>query len=203
MIGGVHPVRSAGYSERTMTLKSRYMAFANAVLEGRTPTEAAALAGYSARSADPQGRRLMQRPEIAAYLAEQRAELRERTAISAEKVLREYARIAFAHVRDVVSWTQDAMTMTGSAELDEDVSAAIKSIKITRRATKWGETVEQQVTMHDKLSALAQLAKQLGIATDTLDVRVWREHASEVADQLGVTVDEVMDELRQMGLLAP
>jgi phage terminase small subunit len=183
-----HPVNA----RREMTPGQRR--FVEEYLVDGNASQAALRAGLSAQH----GRRLLQNATVRAAIQSAQEQTSQRLAITADNVLREYARIAFAHVRDVVSWTQDAMTLVGSAELDEDVSAAIKSIKITRRVTKWGENVEQQVTMHDKLSALDQLAKQLGIATDKLDVRVWREEAARVAAELGLDEDEVLRETERL-----
>ena len=59
-------------------------------------TQAAIRAGYSANGADVQGARLLANARISVAIHEAMAERSKRTEITADRVLSEYARIAFA-----------------------------------------------------------------------------------------------------------
>src|SRR5579864_7978176 len=51
-----------------------------------------------------------------------------RLGITAERVLLEYARIAFANIHDVVEWDEQGIRVTPSARLSDDARAAIAEI---------------------------------------------------------------------------
>ena len=63
--------------------------------------QAAIRAGYSAKSATCIASQLLRRPEVAEKIAKGIAERRKHAIITADRVLKEYARIAFADVRRV------------------------------------------------------------------------------------------------------
>lgn len=118
-------------------------------------TQAAIRAGYSSKSADAEGSRLLGNVKISEAIAEKRADLSERTAISQEKVLAEYARIGFASVSDFVMASKDQTTKIDLSALTPDQWAAIQAVEID------GEG-KIKVKQHDKLRALDSISKHLG-----------------------------------------
>lgn len=117
-------------------------------------TQAAIRAGYSPQTAEQIGYQLLQKTSVCAEIARLQAAQSARTGITADRVLREYARIAFAALPDVAD-ENGALR----SDLSPDDAAAIQSFKV--KVTDAG--VEQEVKLHDKLHALDALAKHLGI----------------------------------------
>lgn len=116
-------------------------------------------AGYSPRSAHQIGHELLGKPHVAAAIAAAKAARSERTRIEADRVLMEYARLAFANITDVMSWTSKKVQLKPSKEITEHDAAAIKEVSQT--ITDAGGTM--RIRMHDKLGALDALARHLKI----------------------------------------
>lgn len=120
-------------------------------------TQAAIRAGYSAKTANREGSRLLTKPEIQTKVAELMAERTHRTERDADEVLRRLWLIVEADLRKV--FHPDG-TMLSPAELPEDLAAALASIKI-------GETFE--VKANDRLKALELLARHYGMFVERVE----------------------------------
>jgi Terminase small subunit len=81
-----------------------------------------------------------------------------RLGITAERVLLEYARIAFANIHDVVEWDEQGIRVTPSARLSDDARAAIAEIVAS---AKTGAIY--RVKLHGKKPVLDALARHLGL----------------------------------------
>lgn len=122
--------------------------------------QAAIRAGYSPRTAHSQGSRLTKKREIADAISVAQAERSRRTGISADRVLREYARIAFARTADIVSWDAAGnVTLRASEDLSEDDAAAVA--EVVQTPTPHG--LKLSVKLHSKDGALRALSAHLGI----------------------------------------
>lgn len=90
----------------------------------------------------------------------------ERLDITADRVMIELARIAFADVTDVIQIKNGEVTGTDTAKLTEGQRATIAAIEETKSGLK--------IRMHPKAQALESLAKHFGLLTERqeLDVRV-------------------------------
>lgn len=125
-------------------------------------TRAAIRAGYSPKSAKTNGPRLLENAGVRARLETMMAHLSRRTGVSAERVVRELARVAFASMPDVV----DMRTATLRPDATDDDRAAIASVRV-----KDGDMfTEREVRMCDKVRALELLGKHLGAFTDNVRV---------------------------------
>jgi len=119
-------------------------------------------AGYSTKNAEGGASALCANPKVRARMDELIAERSKRTGVTADRVVRELARLAFADITDVVD-TAFATVRTGAAR---DDTAAIASIKV-----KSGEDfTEREVKIHDKNKSLETLAKHLGMLTDRVAI---------------------------------
>ena len=124
--------------------------------------------------ASPPGRRPASRPRAkaksgasaakrrpgsaAAGPAAEHDEIGERAArlgITPERVLREYARIAFADLKEIIDWGPNGIIVKESGGLTEGVTAAIS--EITARGA------ERRVKLYDKKAALDAIARHLGM----------------------------------------
>lgn len=96
-------------------------------------------------------------------------ELRKNLNITPERVLQEYARIAFADVRCIFD---DNGTLIPIHELDDDTAAAVASVEVQTIGDKEGvmKTDTHKVKMYDKLNALGVLAKRLKLYEDSIKV---------------------------------
>ncbi len=122
-------------------------------------TQAAIRAGYSKKTARSVGQENLTKPDIAAAITKAMAERAARTQISADQTLRELARIAFADIRTCVQWGPNGVKVRNSNDLSDDDAAAVAEVVETR--TRHGRTT--RVKLHDKLNALNQIARHLGL----------------------------------------
>lgn len=116
---------------------------------------AAIRAGFSPQSARQAGKRLLRQPEIQAALLRRQAEIRERTAISKERVLRELAGMAFANGADFVQVVDGKTVPIDPAALPEEKRAAILNVREGKSSP--------EIVTYDKLKALELLGKHLGL----------------------------------------
>jgi phage terminase small subunit len=94
------------------------------------------------------------------------AERSRRTGINQDRVLTELAKIAFINPVDVID--MDDATLRGDANRDD--TAAIASVKVKTIPTPDGNIVEREVRTYDKLKALEQIGKHLGMWKDNINL---------------------------------
>ena len=121
------------------------------------------------------------KPAMRAEIDRLMAERSRRTGVSADRVVRELARIAFADVTDVM----DLAASDVREDIGRDDSAALAKIK--RKRTSDG--VECEIHMHDKNRALELLGKHLGLFTENVRVQ----------QVLPVIIDDVKEETQEAG----
>lgn len=129
-------------------------------------TQAAIRAGYSSATAGSIGNELLKKPEIRARVDKAIAAQSRRTGVTADRVVRELARVAFANSQDVINY--DDATVKATAARDD--TAAVASVRVKTIPTKDGKGVEREVRMHDKLKALELLGRRLGLFTDNVNL---------------------------------
>lgn len=122
-------------------------------------TQAAIRAGYSPKSAEVEGCRLLKNAKVAQAIAKAQSVRAERLEISADRVAQEYARIAFAQMSDFVTFGPDGVTVRDLGDLTPDQVAAVAEVSQT--TTQGGGSIKFK--LHDKLAALNALTKHLGM----------------------------------------
>ena len=146
-------------------------------------TQAAIRAGYSPKTANEQGSQLLAKLSIQNRIAQLQAEQSRRTGVSADRVVRELAKIAFVNAADLI----DPKTASLKSDASHDDLAAVQSVKVK---TFGEDGLEQEVKLADKLRALDLLGKHLGMfngaSGDTTD------QLAEARKLLG-GVDSVID----------
>jgi len=140
-------------------MRPRHEFFVLEYLIDLDPTQAAIRAGYRPSNARYQGWRLLNRPEIAHAIREAMAERAQRCGITEERVLQEYARIAFADMRLVADWGPEGVRLKDSSELDDETAAAIALLAEVETQRYQG----MRVKTFDKRKALECLARILGL----------------------------------------
>ena len=93
------------------SLTSKQQVFVDEYLIDLNATQAAIRAGYSAKSADKIASELLGKTRVSEAVNEAMAKRSESTEITAERVLQEYALIAFADPRDTAAWAELQMKM--------------------------------------------------------------------------------------------
>lgn len=150
-------------------LTAKQQAFVQEYLIDLNATQAAIRAGYSSSSAGAIGDENLKKPEIKEEIDKAMAIRSKRTGITADRVLRELARIAFFDSTVVANVDgRGSVTLMPTDLLDADDRACISEISET--ITKDGGSVK--VKYHDKLKALDILAKHLKLTNETVTLEV-------------------------------
>lgn len=115
-----------------MALTPKQARFVEEYLVDLNATQAAIRAGYSERTANEQGARLLANASVQAAIAAAVEARSKSTGITAGRVLQEYARIALLDPRKATRWTDGTMRLVSSDEIDDDTAAAISEISIDK-----------------------------------------------------------------------
>ena len=102
---------------------------------------------------------LLKNGKVAARVAELRAAAMKRLEITADRVLNEYAKIAFADAGDFFDWGPDGVTVKDKSELTPAQRSVVS--EVCQTITEKGGTI--RVKLHDKQNALEKLGRHLGI----------------------------------------
>jgi len=122
-------------------------------------SQAAIRAGYRPSNSRCQSGQLLRRPQIANAIRVEMAERAKRCGITEERVLEEYARIAFADMRLIADWGPEGVWLKESSEVPDDTAAAIAFIADMTAQRRSGPSVKT----FDKRKALECLARILGL----------------------------------------
>jgi phage terminase small subunit len=132
---------------------------------------------------DPkQGRGFANRWYVKEALTLLNLERSERLSVSADKVVQEYAKLAFANMGDYVQETADGEPIVSLKGVDRDRRAAISEMTVEDFVDGRGENAREvrrvKVKLHDKKSALDSVARHLGMFVDRV------EHSGEIGMRL-------------------
>lgn len=142
-------------------------------------TQAAIRAGYSAKTADQQGSRMLANVKVQQAISQAMAERSRRTGINQDRVVLELARMALVKMTDIV----DSHGQIKEDATDDDL-ACIESIKYKKSESDSGTSVEREVRIGSKLKALELLGKHLGMWNDKLDVAITQPIVISGSDDL-------------------
>ena len=123
---------------------------------------AARRCGYPAKFSAIRGNKLMERKDVQAAVRQAMAERAARTGVTADRVVLEYARIAFADARKYYDWGPWGVKLRPASTLDADAAAAVA---IVRRGRGKREP-ELHLRLHDKHRALKMLARHVGLTAE-------------------------------------
>jgi phage terminase small subunit len=159
-------------TEKTNKLTIKQQRFADIYYSMPKPNQRKAYieAGYKAQgaTADVNACRLLKNAKVRAYLQKLRDAATERTLIDVEKIINEYAKIAFADIGNYIDLDKEGNLIFRPFDtIDKEKLAAIKSIKKRSKTTvnKNGTehtTTTKEIKLHSKLNALDSIMKHLG-----------------------------------------
>lgn len=150
-------------AEKPLSIKERL--FADRFLIHGIGRQAAIEAGYK----DGTGimvvaSRLLDKPNIKAYLEARTTKIFDKLEITQERVMKEYARLAFSDIR---SFFNEAGGLKSLHELDDDAAAVLASVETDELFEGHGEErrqvgVTRKIKMWDKKGALDSICKVMG-----------------------------------------
>ena len=151
-----------------MAEKSKQDVFVEEYLIDLNATQAAIRAGYSVRTAEQQGSRLLSNVKVQTKIAKAMAERSRRTGVNQDRVVLELARLGFVNPAEVIDVETGEVLPTAT----EDDLACIQSVKV--KTTTKGKSVieEREVRFYNKARALEKLGQHLGMWNDKIDVNV-------------------------------
>ena len=120
-------------------------------------TQAAIRAGYSKKTANEQSSKMLAKVNIQDFIKKLIQEQIKRTEITADKVVEEFAKVAFANSKDYYNKNNHLIAVP---DLSDDKAAAIA--EITFRKIPGGQEDEIKYRLHSKIQALDALAKHTG-----------------------------------------
>jgi phage terminase small subunit len=141
-------------------------AFVREYLIDLNATQAAIRAGYSAKTAEQQGPRLLGNAGVSAAIAEAQQARANRLEITADRVLQELARIAFFDPRKLLKDDGEPVPLQ---ELDDDTAAAIGGLETAterERGEDGGMTYVRKYKIVSKDAALGLAMRHLGMLKD-------------------------------------
>jgi phage terminase small subunit len=152
-------------------------------------TQAAIRAGYAATTARIIAAQNLSKLNIRAAVDTALAERRGRVQVDADRVLREYAFLAFSDLGQVLDFAGDSLRLKPPSEIPEGARRAIKSVKAKRQLEGSGEEAREvelvEFALHSKPEALRDLAKHLGLLREGHDVNL-----SGTLNQVQLTDDQ-------------
>ena len=151
--------------------------------------QAAIRAGYSKKTAKAIGCENLTKPNLAAEIERRQAEIRKETGITQQRVLQEYAKIAFLDPTEF--FNQDG-SLKQIHNIPKDVAAAIGGFdQVTRRIggkkdPEYEDT--KKIKLIDKKGALDSISRHLGMFE--ADNRRLLDHTGDVKTEAILTLDE-------------
>jgi len=148
-------------SETPHKLTPKQATFCQEYIVDLNAKRAALRAGYSKKSADMIGYQLLHKTQVATRIEELRAKQQVRTGISADRALKEAARLAFFDIRKLCDESGNPIPVQ---DLDDDTAAAIQGLELaTEKGGEEGLTTVRKYRVSDKNAALDRVFKHLGL----------------------------------------
>ena len=156
-----------------MSLTPKQSRFVAEYLIDLNATKAAIRAGYSTNRADAMGHENLRKPEISTAVEAAMKARSDRTEITQDRVLAEYAKLAFLDPRRFYD-TEGALKPVHL--LDADVAAALVGVDVVDSFDSESKSVitTKKIKFVDKKGALDSVARHLGMFKDKL------EHSGEI-----------------------
>lgn len=137
-------------------------------------TQAAIRAGYSAKTAEQQGPRLLGNVGVAAAIQKGQEQRAKKLEISAERVLDELVKLGFSNMADYMRVGADGDPALDFGSLTRDQAAALQEVTVETFMDGGGfsarEVKRVKFKLADKRAALVDIGRHLGMFEDKLKV---------------------------------
>lgn len=161
-------------------LTEKQQRFVEEYLIDLNATQAAIRAGYSVKTADQQGSRLLTIVKVQEEITKAMAERSRRTGINQDRVLQELARIAFVNPQNIINTSDGSVNPNAT----EDDLACIQSVKVKTVDGEKSSSEEREIKLNDKMKALELLGRHLGMFKDKVEVSGITEEKNKLDDIL-------------------
>ena len=167
---------AARLTDRQQRIVSEYLIDLNA-------TQAAIRAGYSKKTADRIGPELLGKTCVSEAIQAAKDARSKRTEITQDRVLEEYARIAFFDPRKMFDADGNPLNIS---ELDDDTAAAVAGLEVIKEFdSDTGVTsYTKKYKIANKLGALDSVAKHLGMLNGTFGAPKDEENEDALSQSL-------------------
>jgi phage terminase small subunit len=146
----------------TSKLMPKQERFVQEYLVDLNATQAAIRAGYSKKTAASIGAENLIKPEIAVAITKGKAELAKETGVTAKNVIAEMARVGFANMQDYLDLSDPENPTIDLSKITPEQASTIAETRVERKGIQRRVTIK----LHDKLNALVNLGKHLGLFSD-------------------------------------
>lgn len=168
-------------------------------------TKAAEEAGY--KKPHVLGPRLLDNPKVAAAIQKRMQARQKRTQVTQDRVIEEYARIAFANPGDFMEWDARQTKFVPKQDLTAEQLAALQEINSETIVTRdeMGQPrakIKMRLRLHDKVRALDALSKHLGMMVERVEVTGADGGPIEHRDLSAMSDDELIQHARRLALTA-
>ena len=158
---------AVGVLKMAKALTAKQQVFVQEYLVDLNATQAAIRAGYSKRTAEWIGPQLLGKTHVSEAVQKAMAKREERTEITQDRVLKEYAKLAFLDPR---RFYDDDGQLLQVHELPEDVAAALSSMEVVTERAGELELAVRKIKFSDKKAALDSIARHLGMFKDKTEL---------------------------------
>ncbi|MCT7911661.1 terminase small subunit [Arcobacter lacus] len=151
----------------SLKLTPKQKLFCDYYLISLNATEASIKAGYSKKTAKEIGAENLTKPNIKEYLQNSMNKRAEKLEITADKVIGEIAKLAFANTTDILEITDTSIKIKDLSKLDTSCISSAEEV-----FDKDGCRVGVKVKLHDKTKNLELLGRHLGLFKDKVEISV-------------------------------
>lgn len=177
-------------SNSKQKLTAQQELFAREYVIDNNAKQAAIRAGYSEKTAQEQGSRLLSNVKVLELVETHRKKREIRTDVTADRVIKELAKIAFSDLNEFVEVSKDGkINVKPSDQVDGTVLSEISESVTTNGRTK-------KVKLHDKMKALELIGRHLAMFTDKQEIKIDKtvEENIEAVNQLKELRKKTTDE---------
>ena len=171
---------------RKLTPKQKY--FVEEYMIDLNATKAAIRAGYSEKTASRIGPELLGKTCISNAIEKAQLARSSRTEVTADRVVKELARIAFVDARQIFTWGPGGVSLRPSEALTDDEAAIVAEVSET--TSESGGNIK--IKRFDKLKALELLGKHLGMFVDKREITGRDGAPIELLDLSNRTTEELL-----------
>ncbi len=148
----------------SLKLTPKQKLFCKYYLISLNATDAAIKAGYSKKTANRIGTENLSKPVIREYLESQMKKREEKLDITADKVINEIAKLAFANTTDILEITDHGVVIKDLTKLDTSCISSAEEV-----FDKEGIRLGVKIKLHDKTKNLELLGRHLGLFKDKIE----------------------------------
>lgn len=168
--------------------------FCDEYLKSLNATEAYKVAYPSCKkdeTARANSSRLLTNANIKEYIEEQMKEREKRTKVTQDRVVKEFAKIAFLNPKKLFD---DNGCLKDISEIDDETAGAIAGIEVFEEYQGHGEDREyigrtKKIKIADKVKSLENLGRHLGMFKDKIEIS---KPTSEITEEINKYIQERM-----------